>query len=51
MDYDSSNKQTLYSGPFVDTFFSVTNQGKIAVLTNLNPEINKWPDLYLVGIR
>ncbi|MDO8497830.1 MAG: PEGA domain-containing protein [bacterium] len=51
MDYDSSNKQTLYSGPFVDTFFSVTNEGKIAVLTNLNPEINKWPDLYLVGIK
>ena len=51
IDYDNQNKQTVYSGDFDNSFFKVTNDGKILILTNLNPEANKFPDLYAVGIR
>ncbi len=51
IDYDGTNKQTVYSGPAEDSFFSTTTDGKIVVLANLNPQTNKLPDLYLVGIR
>ncbi len=51
IEYDDGNKQTVYSGPFEDSFFTSTSDGKIIVLSNLNPETNKLPDLYLVGIR
>lgn len=51
VDYDSSNKQTIYSGPFESSFFNTTNDGKIVVLTNFNSQVNELPDLYLVGIR
>lgn len=50
-DYDGQNKHTVYSGPFNKSFFSVTSDGKLIVLLNLNPENNHYPDLYLVGIR
>lgn len=50
-DYDNENRQTIYSGPFEANFFTPTSDGKIIVLANLNPEANKLPDLYLVGIR
>ncbi|MBI5126906.1 PEGA domain-containing protein [Candidatus Roizmanbacteria bacterium] len=50
-DYDNANRQTVYSGPFEANFFTPTSDGKIIVLANLNPEANKLPDLYLVGIR
>ncbi len=50
-DYDGTNQQVVYSAQFEQNFFTVTPDGKIVVLTNLNPEINKFPDLYLVGIR
>jgi len=51
MDYDGTNEQTVYSGPFENNFFSSTNDGKIIVLINLNSQVNVLPDLYLVGIR
>ncbi len=51
VDYDDTNKQTVYSGPFENSFFSPTNDGKIIVLINLNSQVNELPDLYLVGIR
>lgn len=51
IDYDNQNKQTLYSGPFEKPFFIVTTDGNIAVSANLNPEMNQFPDLYLVGIK
>jgi hypothetical protein len=51
VDYDNSNRQAVYSGPFEANFFTTTSDGKIIVLANLNPEGNKLPDLYLVGIR
>lgn len=51
IDYDNTNRQTIYSGPFENYFFSTTTDGKIVILANLNPEANKLPDLYLVGIK
>jgi hypothetical protein len=51
VDYDNTNKQTIYSGPFESSFFNPTSDGKIIVLINLNSQVNKLPDLYLVGIR
>ncbi|MEK7597727.1 MAG: PEGA domain-containing protein [Patescibacteria group bacterium] len=51
VDYDDTNKQTIYSGPFESSFFNPTSDGKIVVLINLNSQVNELPDLYLVGIR
>lgn len=51
IDYDGTNKQTIYSGPFESSFFNPTGDGKIIVLINLNSQVNELPDLYLVGIR
>jgi hypothetical protein len=51
MDYDGTNRKTVYSGPFSKSFLVNTSDGKIVVLANLNPENNPLPDLYLVGIR
>lgn len=51
VDYDNTNKQTVYSGPFESSFLNPTNDGKIIVLINLNSQVNELPDLYLVGIR
>ena len=50
-DYDNTNRQPVYSGPFEAKFFTTSSDGKILILANLNPEANKLPDLYLVGIR
>lgn len=50
-DYDGTNKQTIYSGPFDESFFTTTTDSKLIILTNLNPDANLLPDLYLVGIR
>ena len=51
IDYDNQNKQTVFSGAFDEFFFKVGSDGKILILTNLNPDTNKFPDLYAVGIR
>ena len=49
--YDGTNKQVIYSGPLDEDFFSVNADGKLLILTNLNPKTNILPDLYIVGIR
>lgn len=49
--YDGQNKQVLYSGPIEKDFFTTTSDGKILILANLNPQFNKFPDVYEVGIR
>ena len=51
VDYDNINKKTVYSGPYENGFFTTTLDGRIITLSNLNPEVNEWPDLYLVGTR
>lgn len=49
--YDGQDKQTVYSGPFNQGFFSVASQGNPVIMTNLNPQNNLNPDLYVVGIK
>ncbi|MDO8609631.1 MAG: PEGA domain-containing protein [bacterium] len=51
IEYDGANKQTVYSGPFDSQFFTTTSDGNLLVLANLNPDNNKYPDLYTVGIK
>lgn len=51
IDYDGTNKQSVYSGPFDESFFTITGDGSLITLSNLNPETNKLPDLYAVGIK
>ena len=51
VDYDNTNKQIVYSGPFEKDFLTVTDNGKIVILTNLNSQLNKFPDVYAVGIK
>ncbi len=51
IDYDGTNRQAIYSGPYEMGFYMVTAGGKVVILVNLNPQANRLPDLYLVGIR
>jgi len=51
VEYDGSSKQTVYSGPFEQDFLAVTNEGRLIILANLNPQNNKLPDVYTVGIK
>lgn len=50
-DYDGLNKQKVYSGPYDPNFYVVTTDGRVLILTNLNPALNQYSDLYAVGIR
>jgi len=49
--YDGTSRQVVYSGPLEEEFFAVNAEGKLLILSNLNPKSNILPDLYLVGIR
>lgn len=49
--YDGVDKQTVYSGPFDERFFSMTGDGGIVIMANFNPQNNLFADLYLVGIK
>ncbi len=51
VEFDDTSKQIIYSGPHEGSFFDVTSDGKLLVLANLNPQFNKTPDIYAVGIR
>lgn len=51
IDYDGSNKRTVYSGPYESGFWAVASDGRILLLANLNPGVNKLPDVYAVDIR
>ena len=50
-DFDDSNHLTIYSSPFDGNFVSISPDGKLIILANLNPQINPLPELYQVGIR
>ena len=50
-EYDSQNRQIVYSGPYDKEFLGVNTEGKLLILTNLNSQINKLPDIYAVGIK
>lgn len=52
MDYDGTNKITLYAGPFVgDLVAPWPNGSKIVILTTLNPQPQASPNLYAINIR
>ncbi|MFA5137051.1 MAG: PEGA domain-containing protein [Patescibacteria group bacterium] len=51
IEYDNTNRQAVYSGPHELDFLDITSDGKLLILANLNPQTNKSPDLYVVGIR
>ena len=51
MEYDGTNKTTIYAGPFLDNYvFPWPDGRKIVILTNLgNPNIS--PNLYTIGLK
>lgn len=51
IEYDDQNHQTVYSGPYEKEFIGVATDGKLLILTNLNSQSNKLPDIYAVGIK
>jgi len=51
LGYDGKSPTIVYSGPFETDFFGVTPDGRLLILTNLNSHMNKYPDLYGIGIR
>lgn len=51
IDYDGTNKRTVYSGPFENNIvYPWTSPGKLVILTNLNKP-KALPNLYEVDIR
>lgn len=52
VDYDGTNRKTVYAGPFWDSFVAPwTNGSKLVILTNLNPSASTLPNLYAVNIK
>lgn len=51
IEFDNTSRQIVYSGPHEGSFFDITSDGKLLVLANLNPQFNKTPDIYAVGIK
>ncbi len=51
MDYDGSNKTTVYAGPFLDHYvFPWPDGSKLVVLTNLNNAPTE-PNLYTISLK
>jgi hypothetical protein len=51
MDYDATNRKTLYSGPFLNGFVVPwSNASKLLILTTLN-SATSYPNLYAVNLR
>jgi hypothetical protein len=51
MEYDGSNKTTVYAGPFLDHYvFPWPDGSKLVVLTNLNNALTE-PNLYTVSLK
>lgn len=51
VEYDDQNKTLVYSGPFENKLLATSSDGRIVILTNINPKKNKLPDLYSVSIK
>jgi hypothetical protein len=52
MDFDGTNKKTIYAGPFWDGFVVPwANASRILILTNLNTAAGNTPNLYSVNLR
>ncbi len=52
MEYDGTNRQTIYAGPFFDSFvIPWSNTSKLVILTTLNPGATLPPNLYTINLR
>lgn len=52
LDFDGTNRKTVYAGPFWDSFVAPwTNASKLVILTNLNPSASTLPNLYAINIK
>ncbi|MEK7500287.1 MAG: PEGA domain-containing protein [Patescibacteria group bacterium] len=51
IEYDGKNRTVVYSGPFEQSLFGTTSDGRVLILTNLNPKRNALPDLYAISIK
>ena len=51
-DYDSTNHQTVYAGPFADSFaFPWPNGSRLLILASLNGGSNLSPNLYSINLK
>ncbi len=52
MEYDRTNWVTVYAGPLSDGFVAPWSNGsRIIIMTNLNPGVSSFPNLYSVNLR
>lgn len=52
MEYDGTNRVTIYAGPYTDGFLTPWPSGsRLVILTNLNPGTSTLPNLYAVNLR
>lgn len=52
MEYDGTNRVTVYAGPFVEGLLTPWPSGNsLVILTNLNPGASSLPNLYSVNLR
>lgn len=51
IDYDGTNKRTVYSGPFTASFLASSKDGRLFILTNFNSQSGALQDIYSVGIK
>ncbi len=52
MEFDATNRKTVYAGPFWDGFVVPWTTGtKLLILTNLNPSASAINNLYAVNLR
>lgn len=51
MEYDGTNKTLVYSGPFNEEFLCTSSDGRLVILTNINPKKNDLFDLYSVSVK
>ncbi len=52
VEYDGTNKTTVYVGPFENSYiFPAPNSGKIVILTTFGQEENQPPNLYSINLR
>jgi hypothetical protein len=52
MEYDATNRTTVYAGPYTDGFLTPwPNGSRLVIVTNLNPGASTLPNLYSVSLR
>lgn len=51
LEYDGTNQTLVYSGPFNESFLSNSSDGRLVILTNINPKKNALEDLYSVSVK